>query len=63
MSFFPELRTGDVISRVDGKPVMDHRELMRAMLGRGKALRATLGVVRDRKLLSVSVATPTCATF
>ncbi len=56
---FPELRTGDVITRVDGKPVTGHRELMRAMLGRGKGTRATLDLVRDRKPLSVTVATPT----
>ncbi|MEO6065703.1 MAG: PDZ domain-containing protein [Lysobacterales bacterium] len=56
---FPELHAGDVITRVDGKAVTGHRELMRAMLGRGKGTRATLDVVRDRKPLSVTVATPT----
>lgn len=56
---FPELRTGDVITRVDGKPVAGHRELMRAMMAREKGSRSTLDVVRDRKPLTVSVATPT----
>ncbi len=56
---FPELRTGDVITRANGKPVLGHRELMRAMMGRGKGTRASLDVIRDRKPLSVSVATPT----
>ncbi len=56
---FPELRTGDVITRVDGKSVTSHRELMRSMMGRDKSARAKLDVVRDRKSISVTVATPT----
>jgi len=56
---FPELRTGDVITRVDGKVVTSHRELMRSMMGREKSARAKLDLVRDRKSISVTVATPT----
>ncbi len=55
---FAGLQAGDVITRVDGANVENHRDLTRALMKLEKGSQAKLDIMRDRKAMAVSVDAP-----
>ena len=55
---FPQLQAGDVITKVDGKPVARSRDVLEAMRGRKEGDKVALGILRDRKAQSINITLP-----
>jgi serine protease Do len=51
------IKAGDVVVSVDGQPVKESRDLLRALLQRKVGATVVLGVVREKKELQVSLVT------
>src|SRR5690606_27010954 len=55
------LQAGDVIQRIEGKPVGNPREAMAALRGRPAGEKVTINFLRDRKARSTQVTVPKLA--
>lgn len=55
---FSQLQAGDVITKLDGKPVTNPRDVLRLMHGKKEGNKINLEIMRERKLLSVTVIAP-----
>jgi len=55
------LQAGDVIQRIEGKPVGNPREAMAALRGRPEGEKVTINFLRDRKARSTQVTVPKLA--
>jgi len=55
---FPQLQAGDVITKVNGKPVGKSRDVLQAMHGKKEGEKVTLDILRDRKPQPVSISMP-----
>jgi C-terminal processing protease CtpA/Prc len=55
---FPQLQAGDVITKVDGKPVANARDVLINMRGRKEGEKITVAILRDRKAQTISVTAP-----
>lgn len=51
------VKAGDVILSLDGKPIKEHRDLLRLLLEKPVGAAVQLGIVRDRKPLTLQVVT------
>lgn len=59
----PQLKGGDVISKVDGKSVGSSRDVLNAMRGKKAGDKVPMEILRDRKALSVSITAPKQRSF
>lgn len=55
---FPQLQAGDVILKINGKPVAKSRDVLEAMHGKKEGEKVAIDILRDRKAQSVSIVAP-----
>lgn len=55
---FANLQPGDVITKVDGKTVVNSRDVLKSMRGKKEGEKINLDILRDRKALTISVTAP-----
>lgn len=55
---FPQLQAGDVITKVDGRPVANARDVLINMRGRKEGEKINIEILRDRKAQTISVTAP-----
>jgi hypothetical protein len=55
---FANLQPGDVITKVDGKTVVNSRDVLKSMRGKKEGEKINLNILRDRKALTISVTAP-----
>ncbi|WP_297799936.1 PDZ domain-containing protein [Arenimonas sp. GDDSR-1] len=55
---FPQLQAGDVILKINGKPVAKSRDVLEAMHGKNEGEKVAIDILRDRKAQSVSISAP-----
>jgi serine protease Do len=51
------VKAGDVIVALDGRPIKEHRDLMRVLMEKPVGAKLAMGLVRDRKPLTVTLLT------